>query len=143
MWAWIGLIVSGVVAIYILAVYPLCLALTRGHARPSVMKDPAFRLQVTVIMAVYNGAAFLRKKLNSILSLDYPKELMQILVVSDGSTDGTEAIALEYQDRGVQLIVASHAGKAACLNLAFERATGEILFFTDVRQLLDPQALRH
>jgi cellulose synthase/poly-beta-1,6-N-acetylglucosamine synthase-like glycosyltransferase len=143
MWAWAGLILSGAVVIYILAGYPLCLALTRGRARAVVAKDLRFRVPVTVILAVYNGAAFLRKKLDSILSLDYPKELMQILVVSDGSTDETESIAAEYEERGVELLHAPHAGKAACLNLAFQKADGEILFFTDVRQLLDSRALSH
>jgi cellulose synthase/poly-beta-1,6-N-acetylglucosamine synthase-like glycosyltransferase len=92
-------------------------------------------------MAVYNGAEFLRKKLESILNLDYPKHLMRILVVSDGSTDATEAIAAEYSQRGVELLAIPHAGKAACLNRAFEKADGDVLFLTDVRQLLDPQAL--
>jgi len=64
-------------------------------------------------------------------------------VVSDGSTDDTEAIVREYANRGVRLLVAPHGGKAAALNMAFEQVTGEILFFTDVRQALDPMALRH
>ena len=143
MWAWIGLLVPAAVVAYILVGYPLCLAVMRRRAKPAIAKDFGFRAPVTVILAVYNGAAFLRQKLDSILGLDYPKEWMQILVVSDGSTDDTEAITAEYQDRGVELIRAPHAGKPACLNLAFERATGEILFFTDVRQLLDSRALRH
>ncbi|HEY7334368.1 MAG TPA: glycosyltransferase family 2 protein [Bryobacteraceae bacterium] len=137
----IGLLMSAGAVAYILIGYPLLLALWRNRRLPPVAKDPAFKTHVTVIMAVYSGAAFLSKKLESILSLDYPKELMQILVVSDGSTDATEDIAREYAAQGVELIAAPHAGKAACLNLAFERATGDLLFLTDVRQLLDSQAL--
>jgi cellulose synthase/poly-beta-1,6-N-acetylglucosamine synthase-like glycosyltransferase len=64
-------------------------------------------------------------------------------VVSDGSTDATDSLVREYADRGVQLISAPHRGKAAAINLAIEHATGETLFFTDVRQPLDPMALRH
>ena len=98
---------------------------------------------VTAIVAVYNGAAQIRGKLETMLALDYPKERLGIIVVSDGSTDATESIVKEYADRGVRLIAGPHRGKATALNLAFEKATGELLFFTDVRQPLDPMALRH
>jgi cellulose synthase/poly-beta-1,6-N-acetylglucosamine synthase-like glycosyltransferase len=77
------------------------------------------------------------------LNLEYPRDLLQILVVSDGSTDDTDAIAAEFSDRGIELFRSGHVGKAACLNLALRAADGEILFFTDVRQLLEPHALQH
>src|SRR5271169_3909171 len=133
--ALIGLILSAGVVVYILILYPVLLAFRRGATKPAVRKDATFHTSVTVVLAVFNGAKFIRQKLDSILGLDYPHELMQILVVSDGSTDQTDAIAREYENRGVGLIVRPHAGKAACLNGAFEQATGEILFFTDVRQI--------
>ena len=138
-----GLTVATAIVAYLLIGYPLLLATYRGHKLPAVRKDPDYRATVTVILAVYNGAAFLAQKLNSILSLEYPRELVQILVISDGSTDETESIAAEYASRGVELLRVPHAGKAAALNAAFEKATGEILFFTDVRQILDEEALRH
>jgi cellulose synthase/poly-beta-1,6-N-acetylglucosamine synthase-like glycosyltransferase len=138
-----GLAVASAIVAYLLIGYPLLLAAYRGRKLPAVRKDLGYRSTVTVILAVYNGAAFLSQKLQSILSLEYPRELVQILVVSDGSTDETEFIATEYASRGVQLLRVPHAGKAAALNAAFEKATGEILFFTDVRQTLDKEALQH
>lgn len=141
--ALLGMIFAAAIVIYILILYPLLLAFNIRKKRPPVRKDPGFRATVTVVMAVYNGAAFIRQKLESILDLDYPHELMQILIVSDGSTDETESIVKQYSSRGVELLVRQHAGKAACLNAAFERATGEILFLTDVRQMLDRAALTH
>jgi len=72
-----------------------------------------------------------------------PAQLVEILVVSDGSTDATEAIAESFADRGVRLIRAPRAGKAAAIKYSIGHATGEILFFTDVRQALDPDALSH
>ncbi|MBV9399994.1 MAG: glycosyltransferase family 2 protein [Bryobacterales bacterium] len=136
-----GFFVTASLVAYILIGYPVLLALTRVVKRPPVAKDPAFRCRVTVVMAVYNGAAFIRNKLDSILALDYPKELMQILVVCDGCTDGTDETAAAYAAYGVELIRIPHSGKAACLNAAFGRATGDLLFFTDVRQLLHARAL--
>jgi biofilm PGA synthesis N-glycosyltransferase PgaC len=64
-------------------------------------------------------------------------------VISDGSTDGTEAIAASFADRGVRLLCAPRGGKAAALNAGLAQASGDILFFTDVRQMLDAHALSH
>jgi poly-beta-1,6-N-acetyl-D-glucosamine synthase len=140
----IWLLVAGSLAIfYILVGYPLLLALNRQGGAPPVRKDPRFQTTVSAVLAVYNGEKFIRAKLDSLLALNYPPELVDILVVSDGSTDQTDSIVEEYLHRRVRLIRVPHAGKAAALNEAFRAATGEILFFTDVRQPLDPLALRH
>ena len=137
------LAVATLVVFYILIGYPLILAvLARRTVRP-VKKDLSFQAGVSVLLAVHNGEEFLGRKLDSLLSLHYPQELLEILVVSDGSTDRTAAIAESYVDRGVQLLPAPRGGKAAALNLALGKATGEILFFTDVRQPLQPDALAH
>jgi cellulose synthase/poly-beta-1,6-N-acetylglucosamine synthase-like glycosyltransferase len=141
--AWVMLLTGAAIALYILIGYPVLLAAVRFKPGPAVRKDLGYAPAVTAIVAVYNGAAQIRAKLDSILALDYPKDRLEIIVVSDGSTDATESIAKEYGDRGVQLIAAPHRGKATALNLAFERASSELLFFTDVRQPLDPMALRH
>jgi poly-beta-1,6-N-acetyl-D-glucosamine synthase len=141
--AWIVLIASVAVALYILFGYPLLLAIVPFKPAPAVRKDLSHQETVSLIMAVFNGAGHLRAKLETILALDYPKQLLQMIVVSDGSTDETEAIVREYSGRGVQLLVAPRTGKAAALNLAFAEASGDLLFFTDVRQSLDPMALRH
>jgi biofilm PGA synthesis N-glycosyltransferase PgaC len=141
--AWVVLIAGAVIALYILVGYPLLLAVVPFKAGPAVRKDLSYQATVTLIMCVYNGAAHIRGKLETILALDYPKPLLEIIVVSDGSTDETESIVGEYADREVRLIAAPHCGKATAVNLALEKASGEILFFTDVRQPLDPMALRH
>ena len=83
------------------------------------------------------------RKLEVLLALDYPRDLVNIIIVSDGSTDRTEAIAREFEDTGVTLLTAPRGGKAAALNQGLAAATGEIVFFTDVRQPLDPLCLRH
>jgi cellulose synthase/poly-beta-1,6-N-acetylglucosamine synthase-like glycosyltransferase len=141
--ACLALIVSGALIFHIVAGYPLFLALRRGAVRRPVAKDPAFQTTVSVIMAVHNGEALIRKKLNVLLSLDYPPELVNIIVVSDGSTDGTESIVREFDSGRVTLLTARHGGKAAALNYGLTAAEGEIVFFTDVRQPLEPQCLRH
>ena len=141
--AWVMLIAGAAIALYILIGYPILLAVVRFKPGPAVRKDLGYSPTVTAIVAVYNGAAQIGAKLETMLALDYPKERLEIIVVSDGSTDATESIVKEYEDRGVQSIAAPHCGKATALNLAFEKATGDLLFFTDVRQPLDRMALRH
>src|SRR5579872_658356 len=141
------LAVTSLTIVYILVGYPILLALARSRNAPTVRKDPDFRTTVSVLLAVYNGAEFIRRKLECLCSLDYPPEYLQILVISDGSTDGTDEIVQSFAAQpgrpSVRLLRIARAGKAAALNAALAEATGEILFFTDVRQDLDPQSLGH
>ncbi len=137
------LVVAATISLYILVGYPLVLAAWKRFGLP-IRKDPAFLSTVSVVLAVYDGQDFVAKKLDNLLNdLDYPPELLDVVVVSDGSTDATDSIVLTYAHRSVRLVRVPHAGKAAALNAAISQATGEILFFVDVRQALDPQALRH
>jgi cellulose synthase/poly-beta-1,6-N-acetylglucosamine synthase-like glycosyltransferase len=140
--ALIVLMISAALALYTLIGYPILLAIIPADRRPSG-KDLRHQPTVSLIMVVYNGARHIRAKIEAILALDYPKQQFEIIVVSDGSLDETESIVREYANRGVQLIVTPHQGKSAGLNAALERASGEILFFTDVRQPLDRMAVRH
>jgi len=141
--AWLLLIAAGLLVFYIVAGYPLLLALDCRRSAPPVAKDLSWRTSVSIIVAVHNGAAFIRAKLDTLFALDYPKELIQIIVVSDGSTDETEAIVRERSGGAVLLLSVPRGGKVAALNHALPHATGEIVFFTDVRQPLDPRALAH
>ncbi len=141
--SYVALILSAAFIFHIVAGYPLLLAWRRGAKAPPIAKDPAFQTTVSVIVAVHNGEAAIRGKMETLLALDYPRDLLRIIAVSDGSTDRTEAIVREFADRGAILVTAPRGGKAAALNRALAVATGEIVFFTDVRQPLEPGCLRH
>jgi biofilm PGA synthesis N-glycosyltransferase PgaC len=133
-------LLSAAFAVYVVAGYPALLGfLARFRARP-IRKEPRLK-SVTILLPVRNGEAWIRRKLESILALDYPRELLQIVVISDGSADGTEAAVRDFAARGVELVSIPASGKAAALNEGMRRARGELLFFTDVRQVLDPAAL--
>ena len=138
-----ALVLSAASIFHVVAGYPLLLARRRSRCRPPVAKDLSFTTSVSVIVAVHNGESMIRRKLETLLSLDYPRALMTIIVVSDGSTDATEEIAREFAGSGVILLVAPRGGKAQALNRGFAVADGEIVFFTDVRQPLEPSCLRH
>jgi cellulose synthase/poly-beta-1,6-N-acetylglucosamine synthase-like glycosyltransferase len=126
----------------------LLLALLARWRPCPVLKAPR-QAKVSVILPVRNGERWIGAKLESILALNYPAELMEILVVSDGSTDRTDSIVRGASRRAgpkgcdLELIQVPPQGKAEALNAGLERASGEILFFTDVRQTLHRESLRN
>ena len=95
-----------------------------------------------MVICVRNGETHLRRKLESVLALDYPRELLEVLVVSDGSTDGTEAIAEEFAGQGVKLLRMPFGGKPAALGGALRVISGEIMLMTDVRQVMERESVR-
>jgi biofilm PGA synthesis N-glycosyltransferase PgaC len=99
---------------------------------------------VSVVMVVCNEAAMLPEKLSNLLALDYPAESLQLVLVSDGSTDNTEAILREAaRDPRVQVVLNQLSqGKACGLNDGVANAQGEVIVFTDARQRIEEQALR-
>lgn len=91
------------------------------HTRPVESSD--FRPQISIIITGYNEEKRIRQKLDNTLDLDYPKDKLEIIVVSDASTDKTEDIVREYEDRGVKLLViperhGKHYGQGRGIRLA-------------------------
>lgn len=128
--------------LYVIAIYPLLLGLLARGRTSAKRKLPDPLPTVSVILPVHNGARFIQAKLDTLFALDYPPERMQILIISDGSTDATDDLVREYGRPGVELIRVPQAGKSAALNTGLARATGDVLFYTDVRQSLSANALR-
>ena len=116
-------VLAGAAIFYALFGYPLLLGWLARCADNPVHKDEKLRT-VSFVIAVYNGEKFLERKLSTILSLNYPRELMDILVVSDGSTDRTDEIARGFADQGVRFLRVPHGGKAAALNAAVPSGIG-------------------
>ena len=98
---------------------------------------------ISIVMIVRNEAAVLSAKLRNLMELTYPQNLAEIVLVSDGSTDGTNQILSDYaQDPRVRVIINSDSAvKAAGLNDAIQVARGEIVVFTDARQRIEAEAL--
>jgi poly-beta-1,6-N-acetyl-D-glucosamine synthase len=99
---------------------------------------------VSIVMVVRNEENWLEGKLQNLLDLDYPADRCQIVVVSDGSTDGTDNILREHAaNPRVQVLMNQLSrGKASGLNDAIARASGEIVVLTDVRQKIERGAIR-
>jgi cellulose synthase/poly-beta-1,6-N-acetylglucosamine synthase-like glycosyltransferase len=123
-------------------VYPLVLwALARRSPAPPPDPQPDSELpSVSLVIAAHDDEEVIERKLADALGLDYPRELLQVIVASDGSRDRTVALATEA---GADLVLdLPHGGKVAALNAAVERATGEVLAFSDANSFWEPDALR-
>jgi cellulose synthase/poly-beta-1,6-N-acetylglucosamine synthase-like glycosyltransferase len=122
--------------------YPLWLYLrARARIRP-VRPAPIFPF-VSVVVAAYNEEQVLPAKLQNLTTLNYPEDRLEIVVVSDGSRDATNRILEAHPRRNVRaILVPEHEGKASALNRGIQAARGEILVFTDARQILERDAVR-
>ncbi|MBC8031413.1 MAG: glycosyltransferase family 2 protein [Pyrinomonadaceae bacterium] len=122
--------------------YPMLLALV-STIRPKRVRQGEFESTVSVIITAYNEERDLRAKLENTLALDYPAEKLEIIVASDCSTDRTDEIARDFAGRGVRLHrQAKRLGKTAAQNAAVEKASGEIILFSDATSLYQPGAVK-
>lgn len=120
--------------------YPaFLLILPRHRSRRTVEANR--QPSVSIIVATRNVAHQLRRKLDNLRNLNYSSELLEIIVISDGSTDDTNALLHEMQPSINSIILDQPRGKAVALNEGVRRATGEILVFFDTRQIVERDAL--
>jgi len=133
---------SVVALLYTYAGYPLLLALVSALKPRRVLRGDC-EPTVTIIITAYNEERDLAAKLENTLALDYPRELLEIIVASDCSNDHTDEIAREFAGRGVQLHRRpERLGKTAAQNAAVEQAKGEVILFSDATSLYQPDAVR-
>ena len=115
--------------VYVYAGYPLLVYLV-SRIRPRPVRRGAFEPTVTILITAYNEAEAIAAKLRNTMAIDYPKDKLEILVASDGSTDDTERIAAEFD--GVRVFrQEGRKGKTFTQNKAVAQATGEIILFSD------------
>jgi cellulose synthase/poly-beta-1,6-N-acetylglucosamine synthase-like glycosyltransferase len=133
-WTAIGIV------LYVYAGYPALLEVwsrlapkpvTRGSATPGL----------SVVIAARNEAQRLGRRIDNLLESDYPLDALEIIVVSDGSTDDTPAVLQSYGAR-IRSIAIPAGGKARALNAGASAARHEVLVFADARQTFAPDALR-
>src|SRR3989441_6567942 len=111
--------------------YPLLLALV-STLRPRAVRSAECSPSVSMIITAYNEERDLAMKLENALALDYPRELLEIIVASDCSADATDEIARSFANRGVKLVRQPvRLGKTAAQNAAVGYARGEIILFSD------------
>lgn len=132
---WLGLGLLAVPAglfLYSYVVYPLMLGLLALFRRQEQAADPLEWPEVTLLVPVYNEVGAIAGTLDALLAVDYPRERVHILVVSDASTDGTDEVVGGYGARGVELVrVPRRGGKTGAENEAGSHLRGGIVVNTD------------
>lgn len=126
--------------------FPALLALRAGLVRrarhetafPAVDPEPT----VSLIIVAHNEAASLGSKIENTAALDYPAAKLEVIVASDGSTDGTDEIVRRHARPGLALLDLPRTGKIPALNAAVQHARGDILVFSDANSLFRTDALR-
>jgi len=98
--------------------------------------------KISIVIPVYNEIKNIEKKIKNILDLDYPSDKIEIILVSDGSDDGTDE-ALLNDSRVTYISYKDRQGKPTALNFAIKNVQTEIVVFTDVRQTLDKFAVKY
>lgn len=128
--------------VYVYVGYPLLLFVVgRVFSRPVLRKD--IEPRVTLVISAFNEEEVIAEKIRNSLKLDYPRESLQVLVVSDASEDKTDAIVQSFAQDGVELLrMEERGGKTLGLNAAIQRARGDIVVFSDANAMYGTRVLR-
>ena len=133
--------ISFLIIFYCYILYPLILmTIKKIHNLPVQISD--ITPTVSIIISAYNEARIIKKNIENKLKLNYPRNKLEIIVISDASNDGTDEIVREFTKHGVVLIQQTQRqGKTAALNKAVPIAKGEIICFADANSIWDENAL--
>lgn len=134
---------SALVLFYIYAGYPLLL-LALAQLRKRRLPGGGYTPFISILIAACNEESGIRRKLQQTLALDYPGDRLEVLVLSDGSTDQTDSIVTEFGDPRVRLVrIPERKGKTNAQNIGVLQARGEVLIFSDATTVYHLQALRY
>lgn len=138
----VGLLITCLAVLaYVYLGYPLLARSIAGALRRAVAVAP-HSPRVTILIAAHNEARHIVGTVRNKLGQDYPASRLEVIVVSDGSTDGTDDVVRVLNDPRVRLLCQEpRAGKTSALNMAVPHAAGEVLCFSDANSLWAPDAL--
>lgn len=123
--------------------YPLTLLVLSLFSRHKIIKDDNFLPEVSLLIAAYNEEDSIAEKIKNSLELDYPKDKIEIIIVSDGSTDRTDEIVKGFESSGVRLFrVEGRVGKTEARNQAVLAMKREIIVFSDATAVYEKDAIK-
>ncbi|HLX12926.1 MAG TPA: glycosyltransferase, partial [Bacteroidota bacterium] len=130
--------------LYTYAVYPVILLVLHSVSPRRTVPDGSKDLSVSIVIAAYNEEAVLRNKIDNLLRLQLDRGRSEILIGSDGSTDGTNEILRLIDDSAIRSkCFATRRGKAAILNDLVSESSGEVIVFSDANTMYDANTVRH
>ncbi|MDD4976090.1 MAG: glycosyltransferase family 2 protein [Bacteriovorax sp.] len=122
--------------------YPLTLMFLSLLSKNKVLKNDNYLPEVSLLIAAYNEESTIAAKIKNSLELDYPKEKIEIIVVSDGSTDKTDQIVNSFENLGIRLFrVEGRVGKTEARNQAVLAMRKEIIVFSDATAVYEKDAI--
>jgi cellulose synthase/poly-beta-1,6-N-acetylglucosamine synthase-like glycosyltransferase len=134
--------ISVFLIVYPYLLYPVAVLLLGLLTSPRRIKRATQLPPVTILIPAYNEVDCIGATIQNKLGQGYPCDRLEIIVISDGSTDGTDEVVKSFADQGVTLLRREgREGKAAALNEAVRLAHGEIVVFSDANTLFGPDAL--
>jgi cellulose synthase/poly-beta-1,6-N-acetylglucosamine synthase-like glycosyltransferase len=130
--------------LYVYVGYPIILQLLNILLKTkSARQDEMLIPEVSLIISCYNEIDVIKEKIENSLAIDYPKDKLSIIIVSDGSDDGTDEIAKQYSTEGIVLIrQEGRLGKTSAINLAMKQVTSEIVVFSDANAMYETDAIK-
>jgi len=133
------------IILYTYAIYPLLIYFLAADKNTGFDSNPTDEKlpSVTVIIPVYNAESILSARFDNLQQLGYPKEKLEIIFVSDGSTDGTNERLLKQKDKYKIILLKERTGKESALQSAINQARNEILCFIDVCTTVNTDGIRH
>jgi len=139
----IAALLSYLILLYIYLGYPILLFILQYLVPKKRASKTEIQPKVSLLISCYNEEAVIREKLENSLALDYSKDKLEIIAVSDFSTDRTDEIVNSFKNQGVRLIrQQERKGKTLGLNLAVPQAKGEIIVFSDANAIYQPDAIQ-
>lgn len=112
-----------------------------GAGRRQEARRAGPKSSVSLVVAAYNEASCIQQKLENSLALQYPAEKFEVVIGSDGSSDGTDDIVRNCPDARVRLSPAPRAGKTTVLNRCIPMAKGDIVVLSDANTMIEPEAI--
>lgn len=133
---------AGLLFLYVFVGYPVLVWVLGRIVHKGRVGDGTYHPTVTLIISAYNEAPVIREKILNSLALVYPRNKLDLLVISDGSTDGTDAIVQEYEAEGITLKrMITRGGKTVGLNTVAPHVGSEVIVFSDANAMYHPNAI--
>lgn len=133
---------SGALVAYSYFGYPVVLLLLSYVRSVTPKRDIAHTPTVSLLIMAYNEEGCIREKIENAFDTDYPKDKLEIIVASNGTTDMTDEIVKEYETQGVKLFSYKQAGKTNAENLTIPKASGDIVVLSDANSIYKKDAIR-
>ena len=136
-------LISIFIPIYVYIGYPLLLFLLTKITTHKTVNKADITPHITMFVSCYNEQDVIEKKIQDCFALDYPKDKIEFIFISDGSEDQTDSIIKQHSGEGIRLIrQEGRLGKTCGLNLAMSQTESEIVVFSDANAMYDSQAIK-